>query len=90
MRQRNVKNKKEIIDKSNYIIKNPIEFKGVWKKVFNNNYSNSFYCSDSLINNFIEWIKEHIETYQKNGIVILDWDTLSDPRNLLKILGGDE
>ena len=40
------------------------------------------------IDNAIEWIKEHIETYQKNDIAILDWDTFADPRNLLKILGG--
>lgn len=38
----------------------------------------------------IEWIKKHITTYQKNDIAILDWDTFADPRNLLKILGGDE
>lgn len=38
----------------------------------------------------IEWIKKHITTYQKNDIAILDWDTFADPRNLLKILGGDK
>lgn len=39
----------------------------------------------------IEWVKKHIETYQKNEIVILDWDNFSDPRKLLNILnGGDE
>lgn len=38
----------------------------------------------------IEWVKEHIETYQKNEIVILDWDNFSDPRNLLKILKGSD
>ena len=37
MRQRNVKNKKEIIDNSNYIIKDPYSFKEKWKKVFDNN-----------------------------------------------------
>ena len=42
------------------------------------------------IDNAIEWIKEHIATYQKNDIAILDWDTFADPRNLLKILGGDD
>ncbi len=36
MRQRNVKNKKEIINNSKYIIANPNELKGSWKKVFNN------------------------------------------------------
>ena len=37
MRQRNVKNKKEIISNSKYIILNPNEFKGCFQKVFNNN-----------------------------------------------------
>ena len=37
MRQRNVKNKKEIIEKSRYIILNPKEYRGKWNSVFNNN-----------------------------------------------------
>ena len=37
MRQRNVKNKKEIINNSKYIILNPSDFKGKWNSVFNNN-----------------------------------------------------
>ena len=37
MRQRNVKNKKEIIENSKYFIENPSEFKGNWDKVFKNN-----------------------------------------------------
>ena len=41
MRQRNVKNKKEIINNSKYIILNPQEFKSKWKNVFNN--SNPIY-----------------------------------------------
>ena len=36
MRQRNVKNKKEIISNSKYIILNPSEYKGNWKKLFSN------------------------------------------------------
>ena len=36
MRQRNVKNKKEIINNSNYIILNPSEYKSNWHKLFNN------------------------------------------------------
>lgn len=43
-----------------------------------------------IIDKAIEWVKEHIETYQKNEIVILDWDNFSDPRNLLKILKGSD
>ena len=38
MRQRNVKNKKEIIMGSTYIVLNPSELKGSWKKEFQNNY----------------------------------------------------
>ena len=36
MRQRNVKNKQEIMDNSSYLITNPIEYIGKWNKVFNN------------------------------------------------------
>ena len=36
MRQRNVKNKKEIIENSKYFIDNPTTYKGNWQKVFNN------------------------------------------------------
>ena len=37
MRVRNVKNKEEIISKSIYTIDNPINYKGKWQDVFNNN-----------------------------------------------------
>ena len=36
MRQRNVKNKKEIIENSKYFIDNPNDYKGVWKYLFQN------------------------------------------------------
>ncbi len=36
MRLRNVKNAKEILESSKYFVKNPEEFKGSWKSVFNN------------------------------------------------------
>ena len=36
MRQRNVKNKEEIIKNSKYFIENPREYKGVWQQAFNN------------------------------------------------------
>ena len=41
MRQRNVKNKKDIINNSKYIVSNPNSFIGKWKEVFNN--SNPIY-----------------------------------------------
>lgn len=37
MRQRNVKNKDIIINNSRYIILSPLEYKGCYKKLFNNN-----------------------------------------------------
>ena len=37
MRLRNVKNKKEIMDNSNYLVKDPTMYKGKWKELFNNN-----------------------------------------------------
>ncbi len=36
MRQRNVKNKKEIINNSQYIVLNPNDYRGNWQKLFNN------------------------------------------------------
>ena len=35
MRLRNIKNAKEIIENSKYIILNPEENKGKWRKIFN-------------------------------------------------------
>ena len=37
MRLRNVKNKEEIMNNSNYLVKNPSNNKGKWNKFFNNN-----------------------------------------------------
>ena len=37
MRVRNVKNKKEILDNSKYIINDPTVYKGKWKELFKNN-----------------------------------------------------
>ena len=36
MRLRNVKNKKEIMDNSLYLVKNPCDYKGKWKELFGN------------------------------------------------------
>ena len=36
MRLRNLKNKEEILENSNYLVKNPSDFKGKWNKYFNN------------------------------------------------------
>ena len=41
MRLRNVKNKEEIMNNSNYLIRNPKDYKGKWKSLFNN--SNPIY-----------------------------------------------
>ena len=40
MRLRNIKNKKEILDNSNYIISNPNDLKGTWQKLFANTVKN--------------------------------------------------
>ena len=37
MRLRNVKNKKEIMDNSSYLVKDPTSYKGRWSELFNNN-----------------------------------------------------
>ena len=37
MRQRNVKNKQEIMDNSSYLVKDYKDYVGKWKKLFNNN-----------------------------------------------------
>ena len=37
MRIRNVKNKEEIINRSKLIVRNPIEYRGKWNTLFNNN-----------------------------------------------------
>ena len=37
MRQRNVKNKQEIMDNSSYLVKDYKDYTGKWKKLFNNN-----------------------------------------------------
>ncbi len=36
MRIRNLKNTEELVNNSSYLIKNPIDYKGNWNKVFNN------------------------------------------------------
>ena len=36
MRLRNVKNKKEIMDNSSYLVKDPVLYKGKWKELFGN------------------------------------------------------
>ena len=37
MRQRNVKKKQEIMNNSKYCIQNPVDYKGKWNELFNNN-----------------------------------------------------
>lgn len=37
MRIRNIKNKKEILDNCSLVVKNPVEYKGKWNSLFNNN-----------------------------------------------------
>ncbi len=59
MRLRNVKNAKEIIENSKYIVLNPNEYKGSWNKVFNND--NPIYIEigigkgDFILNNALKY-----------------------------------
>jgi hypothetical protein len=55
------------------------------KKLFHDNE-----ILQQRIDKAIEWINNHIETYTKDRISIIDWDNFSDPRKLLDILRGDE
>lgn len=41
------------------------------------------------IDKAIEWINEHIDTFEERNITIYDWNSLSDPKDLLEILRGD-
>lgn len=38
----------------------------------------------------IKWVNQHISKYNCRGITIIDWDELSNPNDLLKILGDKE
>ena len=38
----------------------------------------------------IEWVHKHISKYNCKGITIIDWDELSNPNDLLQILGDKE
>jgi hypothetical protein len=38
----------------------------------------------------IKWINQHISKYNCRGITIIDWDELSNPNDLLEILGDKE
>jgi len=73
MRQRNVKNKKEIIELSDYVIKEPTIYKNNWKKVFNNN--NPIYLEIGMGKG--DFIKENALKYPKiNFIGIEKYDSI--------------
>ena len=42
------------------------------------------------IDKAIEWVHKHISKYNCKGITIIDWDELSNPNDLLEILGDKE
>ena len=42
---------------------------------------------EETIDKAIEWVHEHISKYNCKGITIIDWDNLSNPNDLLEILG---
>ena len=73
MRQRNVKNKKEIINNSKYIILNPNDYYGKWKQLFNN--SNPIYIEIGMGKG--DFILENALTYPSiNFIGIEKYDSI--------------
>ena len=73
MRQRNVKNKKEIINSSRYIILNPKDYKGNWYKVFSN--QNPIYIEIGMGKG--DFIKENAKAYPNiNFIGIEKFDSI--------------
>lgn len=73
MRQRNVKNKKEIINNSKYIILNPEDYIGKWKNLFNN--SNPIYIEIGMGKG--DFILENAMTYPNiNFIGIEKYDSI--------------
>lgn len=51
--------------------------------VFEDKYANSFYCSDSMIKSFIDWIKE--QDFYDNTVIILVGDHLTMQENFYDI-----
>ena len=43
-----------------------------------------------ILGKAIEWVHEHISKYNCKGITIIDWDSLSNPNDLLELLGDKE
>ena len=73
MRQRNVKNKEEIINSSKYIILNPKEYLGKWSKLFNN--SNPIYIEIGMGKG--DFILENAKRYPNiNFIGIEKYDSI--------------
>lgn len=73
MRLRNNKNAKGILEDSNYVIKNPEEYKGKWNKVFNNKNDIYIEIGCGKGNFIIENAKAHPEN---NYIGIEKYDTV--------------
>ena len=73
MRLRNNKNAKGILEDSNYVIKNPEEYKGKWNKVFNNKNDIYIEIGCGKGNFIIENAKSHPEN---NYIGIEKYDTV--------------
>ena len=63
MRLRNVKDKEEILDNCNYLIKNPEDYKGKWKSLFNND--NPIYIEIGMGKG--KFILEKALKYKKKG-----------------------
>lgn len=53
------------------------------EEVFDNHYSNSFYCSDKMVSEFISWIKE--QPFYDNTTIIITGDHPTMQNNFYKI-----
>lgn len=63
------------------------------KEVYENTIRIQFEMINELtekIDKAIEWVHKHITKYNCKGITIIDWDNLSNPNDLLEILGDKE
>ena len=75
MRLKHIKGSSEKIEKSEFVIKNPTEYKGVWHKLFNNN--NPIYIElgmgngDFIINNAIKYPNINFIGIEKYDSVIV-------------------
>ena len=94
MRLRNVKNKEEILNNSKYLVKNPLDNKGKWKKVFGN--TNPIYIEIGMgkgkfiIENALKYPEINFIGIEKyDSIIALALKKIPSGLNNLKIIRTD-